>query len=273
MINTMQLLTEIREVIKEELGISEEVIKLTNQFYDEMVNTIKNCTEQEKNETCIKKTCSMKFMINDIKVTSSITYRNFLSKEYNKLYDMPYITNGASFFVTNNLYFCFINVFAISGTIVKEKAMETIQHEMEHIYQQIQMGKGFGGESLYVKIKTDMESSDEGRNKIGKLFYYTLKYEQEGFCNGLYGYLMDINQPYSDDLLMKTESWQNYTFLKQTFNELKDNDTLKSIFNEYFTNFGITIKDIEKEINNYLHRIGRVIIKVKKDKINQGWKD
>ena len=49
----MFLLNEIREVIKEELGISEEVINLTNQFYGEMVNTIKNCTEQEKKETCI----------------------------------------------------------------------------------------------------------------------------------------------------------------------------------------------------------------------------
>lgn len=267
------LLNEIKQIIQEELGISEEVIKLSKQFYDEMVVAIKNCKEQEQTETCIKKSCSLQFMINNIKVSASITYRNFLSKDYSILYEMPYITNGASFYVTNNLYFCFINVFAISGTIVKEKAMETIQHEIEHIYQQIQMGKGFGSDSLYIKIKTDMESSDEDRNKIGKLFYYTLKYEQEGFCNGLYAYLMDVNQPYSDNLLIKTESWENYLFLKQTFNELKNNTALKTIFNEYFLNYGITIKDIEKEINNYLHRIGRVIIKVKKDKIKQGWRE
>lgn len=59
----MFLLNEIKQIIQEELGISEEVIRLSKQFYGEMVNTIKNCTEQEKKETCIKKTCSMKFII------------------------------------------------------------------------------------------------------------------------------------------------------------------------------------------------------------------
>ena len=268
----MQLLTEIRNIIKEELGISEEVIKLTKQFYDEMIIAIKNCTEQEKTETCIKKICSMKFTINNIKISSSIIYRNFLSKEYNKLYEMPYITDGASFRVTDNLYFCFINVFAISGTIVKEKAMETIQHEIEHIFQQIQMGKGFGNDSMYIKIKSDMESNDENRSKIGKLFYYTLKSEQEGFNNGLYAYLMDINQPYSENLLVQSESWKNYTFMKETFNELQNNIEMKNIFNEYFVNYGIKLNDIKKEINNYLHRIGKTIIKVQQDKFKQGWR-
>ena len=267
------VINEIREIIKEELGISETVIKLSREFYNKMIEVIHSSDNIEKNETMIKKTVPMQFFIDDVKVSSNIVYRNFLSKDYSKLYEVSYVTDGTSFRVTDKLYFCFINVYAISGNIVKEKAMETIQHEIEHIFQQVKMGKGFENDSMYAKIKDDMESGNESRSKIGKMIYYTLKSEQEGFNNGLYAYLMDINQPYSDTLLNNSEVWQIYLFLKETFKEINNNLEMKNIFNEYFCNYGITLKSIEKEINNFLHRIGRTIIKVQQDKIKQGWRN
>ena len=266
------LITELKKVIQEELGISNGVTLVSHGFYDKMVNAIKNTNDIEKTETTIIKKTQMVFYIYDIKLSCNITYRNFLSKDYESLYKMPYITNGESFRLTEKLYFCFINVFAISGTINKEKAMETIQHEIEHIYQQIKMGNGFGSDSLYVKLKNDMESSDENRVKISKMIYYTIKSEQEAFVNGLYAYFMDLNEPYSEERLKKSETWNNYIFLKKVLSELEHNDEMKAIFNEYFCEFGITVKDMERETNNFLHRIGRAIIKIQNDKIKQGYR-
>ena len=76
----------------------------------------------------------------------------------------------------------------------------------------------------------------------------------------------------TEELLKKSETWGNYLFSKNTLKEIKENPELKTIFNEYFNDYGITIGKIETELDNLLHRIGRVVIKVKQDKAKQGWR-
>lgn len=268
----MLLLEELRKIIKEELGISDKVTELSRQFFSEMIDKIPEAEGREKNDIMVKKEFPLTFFVDGVKVSCSVVYRNFLSKDFSRIYDTPYVTDGSSFRVSNKLFLCFINVFAVCGTLNKEKAMETIQHEIEHIFQQIRMGRSFGGDSMYIKIKTDMESGDENRSKVARLLYYTLKSEQEGFNNGLYAFLMDTPEPYSEDLLKKSETWGNYVFSRNTLKEIKDNQGMKLIFNEYFNDYGVTISNIEIELNNFLHRIGRTIIKVKQDKLKQGWR-
>ena len=79
-------------------------------------------------------------------------------------------------------------------------------------------------------------------------------------------------EPYTEELLKKSETWDNYLFFYITLKEIKENPELKTIFNEYFNDYGITIGEIETELDNLLHRIGRVVIKVKQDKAKQGWR-
>lgn len=266
------MLNELRQVINEELGISSEVVNLSKRFYNEMIESLATPEKVEKSEIMIKKTCSMRFSFDVVTVNSSIVYRNFLSKDYSKVYETPYVTDGGSFMLSKKMFFCFINFYGVCGTINKEKAMETIQHEIEHIYQQSRMGKDFGREEIYVQVKNDMRSTDPIRQKVAKMLYYSFKSEQEGFANGLYGYIMDKNQPYTEDLLKESEAWEIYTFLKQGIIELKTNEEMKMVFNEYFVRFGVKVSDIERETENFLRRIGRVVIKVQKDKDKQGWR-
>ena len=147
-----------------------------------------------------------------------------------------------------------MNIFSICGTLQTEKAIETIQHEIEHIYQTFMMGKNFGGDMMYAKIKTDLESYDETENKIGEMMYLSLKSEQEGFVNGLYAYMMDKMEPYSDDLLIKSETWQKFQLLKQYVSELENDENLKEKFTVYFEKFGITINDLKQSIKNLYRR-------------------
>lgn len=268
----MPLLEELRKVIKEELGISDKVTEISKMFFSEIMDRIPTAEEKEKNDVMIKKEFSLTFSVDDVKISCGVAYRNFLSKDFSKIYNTPYITDGSSAQISNKLFFCFINIFAVCGALNKEKAMETIQHEVEHIFQQIRMGRSFGGDSLYAKIKTDMESEYENRSKVARLLYYTLKPEQEGFINGLYAFLMDSMEPYTEELLKKSEAWGSYVFSRNTFEELKDNPDMKRVFNEYFNDYGITIGKIETELDNLLHRIGRAVIKVKQDKAKQGWR-
>lgn len=268
----MPLLEELRKVIKEELGISDKVTEISKMLFSEIMDRIPTVEEKEKNDVMIKKEFSLTFSVDGAKINCGVAYRNFLSKDFSKIYNTSYITDGSSVRISNKIFFCFINVFAVCGTLNKEKAMETIQHEVEHIFQQIRTGHSFGGDQLYGKIKTDMESGYKNRSKVARLLYYTLKPEQEGFINGLYAFLMDSMEPYTEELLKKSETWGNYLFSKNTLKEIKENPELKTIFNEYFNDYGITIGKIETELDNLLHRIGRVVIKVKQDKAKQGWR-
>ena len=99
-----------------------------------------------------------------------------------------------------------------------------------------------------------------------------MKSEQEGFSNGLYAYMMDKQEPYNDDLLISSEIWNMYVTAKEVFNELKENSNLKDVLSEYFNLYGITISYIEKQLSNFIHRIGRIVVKVKRDKLKQGWR-
>lgn len=263
---------DLKQVIKEELGISDKVREYSKAFFKDMLSEIEKTDDVVKTEVMVKKTCPLSFFIGNIKISSTIVYRNFLSKDYNKLYTDPHVTDGSSFCLSKNVYLCIINVYAVCGVLDRVAAMETIQHEIEHIYQQIMMNDSFGGDLLYTKIKTDMFSGDPNREKVGNLLYHSLKPEQEGFSNGLYAFLMDSMEPYSEELLMDSEAWRIYTSMKETFNELKDSDEMKKIFSEYYEEYGITLNGIEREINNFLHRIGRVAIKAKQDKAKQGWR-
>jgi len=267
------LTEEIKKIIEEELSINDDVARFSNEFYNEIISKLNNAEIIEKNNLLIKKKISIVSYIDKIKVVSSVIYRNFLSKDFKEKYNLSYITDGGSIFINKGLAMMFINIYAINGTVDKPKSMETIQHEVEHIFQQEKMGHEFGDSNgLYEKIKTDLESKSENKQKLAKLLYLCIKSEQEGFSNGLYAYMMDKQEPYNDDLLTSSETWNLYLTAKENFNELKINDGLKEVFTEYFNLYGITMPYIEKQLNNFLHRIGRTIIKVKKDKLKQGWR-
>ena len=230
---------DLKKVIQEELGINNKVVEISKEIYDKILENITNIGV-EKNDTFSKQNISFSYNIDDCKITISVTYRNFYDKESFNFHNKPYITEGGSVMVSKNLFFCFLNIYGISGTIAKDKAIETIQHEIEHIFQQKQMGKRFGNENMYAKIKSDFDSDDEDRSKVGLLLYYSLKSEQEGFVNGLYAYLMDKNEPYNDELIFSSETWVIYLRMKEIYAELLENNNMKLVFNEYFVDYKLS---------------------------------
>ena len=129
------ILTEeqLKTIIKEELGINKQVVEYSSDIFIKIVDKLKTNDEDikvEKNELFIKKTFPLTYYVKDMKLSISVTFRNFLDKTFNKFYEIPYVADGKSIIVNKNTSFVFINIYAISGTIVKEKAMETIQHEV-----------------------------------------------------------------------------------------------------------------------------------------------
>ena len=78
---------DLRKIIKEEYGISDVVRKYSEIFFEQMLESLKDADVASKTEVMVKKTAQMTFFIDDVKLSCSITYRNFLSKDYNRIYE------------------------------------------------------------------------------------------------------------------------------------------------------------------------------------------
>lgn len=156
-----------------------------------------------------------------------------------------------------------VTLCGVSGTIDKESAFEAIYHEIEHIYQQIKMASPFGNDKIYMKMRTDMGSTNDMRRNAANFFYTCIKSEQEGFVNGLYGYLMSLLAPCIENEYEKSDCYQKYVEMTELYKKIFNNEEGVKIAKEY----GLTPTKAKKCIKNFLLRICRCIIKVREDKV------
>lgn len=269
MINKKLILTEnqFKQLIKEELGISEEVANMAISVYEQIENN-KEKDEVESNDYFSKWVSSLKFNFLNCKVNCSITYYNYFSNEYYQYSNI--VSTGWSVYVTDKLFFMGIIVPMVSGNIVKDEVIDTIQHELSHIYEQKMMGKQYSQNKVYSSLKTNMYSDNEIVNKAANLVYGCIKSEQDGFVNGLYAYLMSQPELFSIETLKKSECWKLYEKMVSIYNENSNDSEFISELKKY----KFTLNKVDKLINNFITKIGRVIVKVKQDKYKkQGFRE
>jgi len=259
---------QFNKLLNEELGISEEVSNKTLEVFS-LLETVINTNKSigEKNELFNYYNGSLTFDFLNCKVICTVNCYNFFNKEY---FDYSkFESNGWSVYLNKNTCFMGVDVPMISGTVVKNVVIDTIQREIEHLYQQIVAGKRFSNEEYYATIATNINSNNKIVKQVAKLIYGTIKSEQDGFVNGLYAFLMSSPGVFSMQSLYKSECWKLYSEMITIYNELDGN---QEMLNE-FTKYKISKTKVRKSIDALLRKIGRVIIKVKQDKIKkQGWR-
>ena len=259
---------KFKKILNEEMGIADKVVSITHEIYNEIEKSIRN-REYQKDEHS-RLIGNIKVYIFDCKVSLSYEYLNFQDKMdyyYSKAGKLGY---GWSTFLDKKLSLMFVEICAVSGTIIKDLAYDSIQHEVEHIYQQYLAGKEFKKPMEYARVMKDMSSKNDIERKAGRLVYGCIKSEQEGFSNGLYSFLMMVKAPYVDDEIYDSPAWSLYTEMKQTLKEAKYNQQLRDYIKAVY---GMSIKDIEHAINNFLRRMSRAVLKARYDKFaKQGWK-
>lgn len=263
---------QLKIVIKEELGILQDIHDEAIRIYNSIISDLPNREKiKHENNNIVYQKGRVKANVIGHEFNLNYCYRNFINKETIDEIGEENLVTGNSAYLGKYNVLCTVNFYGINGSIVKSKALEIIQHELEHILQEFRAQKTIPNNMFYAKMRTDMESPNENRKKIGRLIYGCLKSEQEGFVNGLYSYCMvdDFQTPpYSYDNIGKSETGKLYNEIIGYFNELKNNIEMQVILKEYRW----SIKKIEKHINNFIKRIGRVLIKVNKDKFEKGWR-
>lgn len=259
---------QFKELLQEELCISETVANISVSVYNMIEESAKTKTNKETNEYFSKWNFPINFDFFGSKIDCSVTCYNYFSKEYFEYSQI--ISDGWSVYLSNKLFFMGITVPMISGQISKQEVMDTIQHELSHIYEQKMIGKAYSNNDVYSLLKTNMCSLNELTSKTAKLIYGCIKSEQSGFVNGLYSYLMSQPEIFSIETLKKSECWKLYEEMISTYKQFSDNPEFIKELKKYKMNL---IK-IEKSINNFITKIGKVVIKVQQDKYKkQGWKN
>ena len=257
------ILTEqqITEIIKEEYGISNDVIKKTKEVYQILLSAIreKNINKEQYEYYTISKH-NITFNIMSCKINCSLTVYNFYNRDYYIYSNVKSDGWSAYLSQTHGIMGCIVP--CISGKPIKEIVMNTIQHELEHLYQEILMEKTFSDGTTYAKLKDNLKSKNEIEYNAARLVYGCIKSEQEGYVNGLYAYLMSLPNLFSMDSLYKSDCWKLYSEMVNILNEFKDN----IFFVDELKKYKLTIVKIKRAVYMFLKKIGKVIVKVKQDK-------
>jgi len=256
----------IRELVKEELGIALEVTNTSNQIFQDILTDLRK-QKPEKTDICFIKTGSVNSSLHGVNFKVNYICRNFSNKDLVENFDIDALTEGGSVFLDKRFVFVNVNLIAFNGTVDNKEALNTIQHEIEHIYQQIRANKRIPSDDLkYAKMKTDLEGNDENRRNVARLVYLCYKSEQEGFINGTYAWCMTndaMTPPYNYSNIKNSPAGKLYTEMQELNEKVFNNHQLAEIIvNEY----NLNQNQVNKMMRGFARKLGRVLVKVNFDK-------
>lgn len=274
-----RLIKEIKETIQEELSIADKVKEEASRLLERIKSYLNNSENEPESDisNTRKKTGSFKDNFEGINLTVSYVYYNFLTKKaFENAKGRLDFNNSNSLKISKKSWLINIKCYGISGSLDSEDLADSLQHEVEHIYQGIH-GKPILNEpnQIYFNVQNSLSSKDDGIRKAAEIIYFSYDFEQDGFVNGLYAYLREKENPIPkwDDILdSEPVAWlnrvdENVEYLE---NE-KENEQLNRKCMELF---GKTIKQIiliggisKRRMKT---KIGKVLIKIRKDAMNEG---
>lgn len=257
---------DLKEIIKEELGILLEIVEISKKVYDNILVDIKK-QPKVKSDTCSIISGHVPCTLKDVHFNVYYTYRNFFDINVVNSIGVDALTEGGSGFISKDFVVCNIDILGVSGNINKQMALSTIQHELEHLYQQISSNKRIpGNDMLYAKMRNDMEGDDETRYNAARLVYACYKSEQEGFINGTYAWCMaddSKTKPYDYSEIKNSPAGKLYEEMKTLYLKSKTDMSLRNVLEKEYS---LSQKIIENKIRDFGRRLGRVLIKVNNDK-------
>lgn len=256
----------IFESIKEELGVSDEITKVT----DEISNIISENVEKQPKMKLADgiQTNTFKFKHNVFNTVVSFEFKNNYFSDvkiyfaYRKKYGMKpnkYIPD------TNTIR---IETDYINGWHDPEALEGALQHELEHLFQDFNAGYSREKTKQYNLAAGNFNNQNNAVQLISKAIYYSEERELYAFANQAYQFLMRIDSDPREEI-KNTKIYSGYGILKDALEFLRKNVGNKSI-DSLLSKFGTTNRKLSEHcrwaVKEYAKYIGRVIVKTEKDK-------
>lgn len=269
----------LMEAVKEELSISNKVTNEASKIYSEILNKVKEeyaSKKESKNGYTILDTY-LGSQVFGLKLFARIVLHNFKTKEvYDSLRQTIDCNYASSSTDGKKIAYAWLYFSAISGKIIHNELFDSVQHEIEHIYQAIQGNTNITKLDKYYSIAASniSNTNNESLMHVSRIIYFSKDYEQDGYVNGLYASLMNDNNTY-------IPTWEDikqpeaYKSLKMLNNALvfvdnnQDNPSLANILTRFNTTPQALLKYGQTQEKRFLRKIGKVLIKVRQDKAKQ----
>ena len=191
----------VRKVINEERGISDEVYNAAN----EVLSLIRRDADMNMNDgnyasafngdaQVIRNEFSFDFAGEEISVVYN-TYifpSNDVYNSYKRMYPHQIMSATSQYKKDDAQIFVVYNY--VEGNGYDDSICDRVQHELEHLYQEIKKGGTFPRSPLKKRVNVGlMRRKDKNVFIASFILYCARDYEQDAFANGLYNWLMNGN--------------------------------------------------------------------------------
>lgn len=284
-----QLVEHLNNLLFEEMCVNDDVTDntklLAKEIKERTFNNLNNFKWNENGYKIIQNDFKYNFISRyntDISVTINVSSICYCFK--NKVcYDNFCILNNidkielnsnSSFRKVRNKTFVLLNInFVVIGQDIDVKFYDDLQHEVNHIYQQLKIGRTYNKTDLYANNINNLFSNDKYEKIVSWLVYVSDKTEQDSAVNGLYALFNDydnINDAFDVDniIINSTASkwlktgYEYLSFIKQN----KDDKRLQEIINKHCSkSISFFIKDVRNGLRRFENKIVKTIYKIKKD--------
>lgn len=272
----------IKDVLNEELGISNSVSLLTLR--------IKNLISSDygKNRNDMKYRVEYNLVDNKyiyiFKNEIEVIFNNdILNVEYYVLNTddnnlIKFYNTKTNSYQRKNSIILFLSCKIFNDKINWDYYSEDLQHEVEHYFQLYKKGKSLlsSKRSRSYKKYTDLAKSDNYIDSIiGYTYYYYFKAEENAIINGLYRKIMDLHKNTFNinikpiEILKESLHYRNISKIKEFYEIINNDENLRILLSERLDDIGKRYKSfiliMDKVINSYIKKFGRLIYKANKD--------
>lgn len=270
----MEYREHLNTLIFEELTISGEVQRETNNVWKEILNILPNINTNvlDGYDSVYYGNYNFFITVYGEKIYMYINIYNFLTKnsfENNK--DKINYLNASSMY-EGRMKWITLTIPMISGNIIMEPDIkDSLQHELEHIFQGKHGSKNILlGDGEYAKARNLLYSADDDISNLALIIYLGNTSEQDAYINGLYAYLMAQEEPMVKikwDIVKSSEAYILLMRIKTIIEKLESPcDDLKEKCVNYFKLTPYKMLKLGKKVEFRLTRkIGKVIAKYYKD--------
>lgn len=237
--------------LDESLGISNEVVRVAQDLY--------NKANERIDELIMGKVVCMKEKIWNIeKVEIFIKAGDY--------------ADGSSNYFKNGVYaMIYVNALISDNKIDRASFMDTLQHELQHIFQQNKIRLPYRPNTSGM-VNDGIRDINLSKNAIATILYIADPFEQNGFINGMYAYIKSCKE--DGKLPISVEKIDAYLQLKRIYNAFnyiivnKNSEALNEVIKEY-AKLGYNFKKIKSRaidgIKSLKKKIDRTLEKCKKD--------
>ena len=253
---------KLKNLILEELGISEEVKILTGRLVRQIVSEYHQGYEIKF--TPFSKKCGEYTVVFDF---ADYPSKVIAQKNMNGF-------KAVTFFPKHRII---INGYTVRGKIPEDMLAEVLQHELKHIFDLYKSSReGFFKSSndaeVYriAAIQATNDSLPDELRAIGYAVYLSHNFEDRAFESGTYAYLMRQNLSFIGDEIEKVKDTMYYKrlmFVRYAYDFINENrDRAEGIATSIY---GKTLKWLKKTVtaslNSTRRQIGRAVAKVRND--------